>query len=228
MTGYSAADEWSGGAWIESSAGSAVVFAGTKGRGYTWYGFQTPDGVPAAPAWPVGAPCVYEVGDVMCTRPDGETPCASEDMAPCRDAAVEPESRGWWASEFDAVLIFYDPADLEAVAEGRAEPWTPQPYAVLDVDDVLLGPPLPEDAAVFLGRGRQRHTRLGAVAFDREHGVLWVLEPFGNGYAPVVHVWRIRSRGPRRPAGRSGAGHPGSGVLRSPGGRVSGRVSPPR
>ena len=203
LAGYSAADEWSGGAWIDGAAGAAVVFAGTKGSGYTWYGFQTPEGVPPAPGWPEGAPCVYEVGDVMCTRPDGETPCTEEDMAPCRDAAVEIESRGWWASSFDAVLLFYDPDILAAVAGGRATPWEPQPYAVLDVDDVLLGSPLPEDAAVYLGRGDQRHTRLGAAAFDRTHGVLWILEPFGNGAAPVVHAWRVRPPGPRRPAGRS-------------------------
>ncbi len=204
LDGYSAADEWSGGAWIESGSGSAVVFAGTRGSGYTWYGFQTPADVPPAPGWPEGAPCVYTVGDVMCVRPDGETPCTEEDMAPCRDADVEEESRGWWASSFDAVLLLYDPEELAAVAEGREEPWKPQPYAVLDVDRTLLGRPLSEDAAVYLGRGNQRHTRLGAAAFDRERGILWILEPFGNGAAPVVHAWRIRRRSARRPAGRTG------------------------
>ncbi|HHQ48724.1 MAG TPA: hypothetical protein ENK19_07560, partial [Acidobacteria bacterium] len=77
LAGYSAADSWNGGAWIEAGPRSAVVFAGTKGSGYTWYGFFTPPDVPAAPLYPEGAPCVYTVGDIMCTEPDGETPCSA-------------------------------------------------------------------------------------------------------------------------------------------------------
>jgi len=197
LAGYSEADSWNGGAWVTAGARSAVVFAGTKGSGYTWYGFFTPAGMSPAPLYPEGAPCVYTVGDIMCTRPDGETPCSAEDMAPCTGADIAEESRGWWASRFDAVLLLYDPADFARVAAGSMEPWEPQPYAVVDLDENLFLPELAPDVAVYLGSGDQRHTRLGAVAFDRQRSLLYALELFADGYAPVVHVWRVQGPSPR-------------------------------
>jgi len=199
LAGYSHADSWNGAAWVTAGSRSAVLFAGTKAAGYTWYGFFTPAGVSPAPGYPEGAPCVYTVGDIMCTRPDGETPCTAEDMAPCTGASIVEESRGWWASRFDAQLLFYDPDDLAAVAAGTLEPWQPQPYAVLDVDPNLLLPDPPPDAAVYIGTGGQRHTRLGAAAYDRENNLLYVLELFAYGYEPVVHVWRIDAATPAAP-----------------------------
>ncbi len=196
LQGYSPADGWGGGAWLTADGDAAVVFVGTRASGYTWYGFFTPGGVGAPPLYPEGAPCPYMVGDLMCVQPDGETPCTEADLAPCAGAPVEEESRGWWASRFDAVLLFYDTSDLSAVAAGTMEPWEPQPYASLDVDSSLLLPDPPPDVAVYMGSGPQRQYRLGAAAFDRERGLLYVLEPFGHAYEPVVHVWRVRSGGP--------------------------------
>ncbi len=191
LTDYSHADSWNGAAWVTAGARSAVIFAGTKGAGYTWYGFFTPSGVPAAPGYPEGAPCVYTVGEIMCTRPDGETPCTTEDMAPCTGAPIDLASRGWWASRFDAELLFYDPDDLAAVAAGTMEPWQPQPYAVLDVDSDLFLPDPPADAAVYVGTGNEHRGRLGAMAYDRTSNLLYALELFADTYEPVVHVWRV-------------------------------------
>ncbi len=196
LQGYSPADGWAGGAWVTSGGDAAVIFAGTKASGYTWYGFSTPAGVAPPPLYPEGAPCPYGIGDTMCLQPDGKTPCTAEDLAPCTGAAVEEESRGWWASRFDAVMLFYDPGELAAVAAGDLEPWEPQPYARLDLDGNLLLPPATPDIAVYFGSGSQRQYRLGAAAFDREHGLLYVLEPFADGSAPVVHVWRVGSGAP--------------------------------
>lgn len=50
LDGYTHSDEWSGAAWLTSESGSAVVFAGTKGAGATWYGCS--DGV----VWPEEPP----------------------------------------------------------------------------------------------------------------------------------------------------------------------------
>ena len=61
----------------------------------------------------------------------------------CADGTVWPEEppyppecpeRGWWSSAFVGQMLFYDPKDLAAVAQGEMEPHQPQPYAVLDMD----------------------------------------------------------------------------------------------
>jgi hypothetical protein len=38
LNGYTHADEWNGGAWLTAGSKNAVIFAGNKGIGYTWYG----------------------------------------------------------------------------------------------------------------------------------------------------------------------------------------------
>ena len=42
MNGFREADEWVGGAWLTYGEDSAVILAGTKGTGHSWYGL--PDG----------------------------------------------------------------------------------------------------------------------------------------------------------------------------------------
>jgi hypothetical protein len=106
----------------------------------------------------------------------------------CPDGTVWPENppyppecpeRGWWSSEFAAQIIFYTPADLAAVATGAMGSGEPQPYAVLAIEDVLYNPDF-----VLLNH-------LGAAAYDRERGLLYVLEPLADEERPIVHVWRI-------------------------------------
>nr|MBN1229762.1 hypothetical protein [Anaerolineae bacterium] len=107
----------------------------------------------------------------------------------CSDGTVweppYPEScgedgRGWWSTGFTAQMIFYDPADLAAVALGDIEPWEPQPYAEMNLDDIL-----------FYFDHPQQNARIGAAAFDRNNGLLYLLELFGDGDKPLVHVWSI-------------------------------------
>lgn len=183
LDGYQHPDEWQGAAWLTTADGrSAVLFAGTKSTGARyWYGFthpQSPD-----------LPCVEVafVGDFpVCRFADG-APCPAEDLQGC---PVHNDMRGWWSSRFDAQFLLYDPADLAAVADGTLAPWEPQPYAVIDIDDHLfLTDGVEPD---MLGTGDQRRLRIGDAAFDRVHGLLYVLELFADGPAPVVHVWRLR------------------------------------
>jgi len=106
----------------------------------------------------------------------------------CADGTVWPEEppyppecpeRGWWSEQFTAQIVLYSPADLAAVATGAMEPGEPQPYAVLEIEDVLYNTDF-----VLLNH-------LGAAAFDRERGLLYVLEPLADEDRPLVHVWRV-------------------------------------
>jgi len=183
MAGYQHPDEWEGGAWLTTPGGkSAVIFAGTKSNGTKyWYGWINPAGPEL--------PCVAEamIPDfTVCRMADGSA-CPPEDFTEC---AGHNDYRGWWTTHFDATIIFYDPADLARVAAGEIEPWEPQPYASIDIDDLLYHNPAGVEADM-LGTGDQRRFRIGDVAFDRANGLLYVLELFADEAQPVVHVWQV-------------------------------------
>ncbi|MBN1478067.1 hypothetical protein JXA47_15025 [Candidatus Sumerlaeota bacterium] len=94
---------------------------------------------------------------------------------------VPPDGeRGWWSTGFEGQILFYDPADLAAVANGEREAHEPQPYATLEIDDRLW----------HIASEQQLH-HVGAACFDRGSGLLYVLEPHGDGDKPLVHVWRM-------------------------------------
>lgn len=188
LDGYQHPDEWEGGAWLTTtSSRSAVLFAGTKSNGTKfWYGYVNPLGPEYA--------CVdTHVSDFPTCRTTGGGICSPEETAGCcnEEAGECVSLRGWWSTHMDAEFILYNPDDLARVAAGEMEPWEPQPYAVLDIDEYLLLVP-PEWDEVNLGWGDQRRYRVGDVAFDREHGLLYVLELYADGAKPVVHVWNIR------------------------------------
>jgi len=44
---------------------------------------------------------------------------------------------------------------------------------------------------IEVGWGDQRRARLSAAAYDRENGLLYILELYANEAKPVVHVWGI-------------------------------------
>jgi hypothetical protein len=69
------------------------------------------------------------------------------------------------------------------------EPWEPQPHSFVGIDEHLFLPAGVEPD--MLGSGAQRRFRLGDVAWDSENRLLYVLELFAEGAAPVVHVWRV-------------------------------------
>jgi hypothetical protein len=109
--------------------------------------------------------------------------------------AYPHNNRGFWSSSFDAEIIFYNPSELAAVANGTMEPYEPQPYASLNLDQYLYNidkmdhDDFPED---------RNMNRLGGCTFDRENGNLYVVEyrgePFGEGWNDdnaVIHVFKI-------------------------------------
>ena len=153
MVGYSHADSWSGGAWVGSEVGSAVVFVGTHGWGETWYGFSngvvyptsgdTDEEIPEVPEWP-------------------------------------HDERGWWNDDFRATMIFYDANDLVKVSEGNLMADEVQPYAMIDINEFLLG--VHDETAMQY---------LGGVAYDAGQQRLFVMELFADEGRPVVHVFGI-------------------------------------
>ena len=90
------------------------------------------------------------------------------------------DERGWWSERFEGLILFYDPADLAEVAAGRQKPNWPQPYAMLAVDHCL-----------FAVQSVNQKNHLGALAYDRERNVLYILEPLADGEKSLVHVWKI-------------------------------------
>ena len=153
---YHEADHWWDGAWLTTGENAAVIFAGTKALGNEWYGYA--NGV------------VWEHG------------CAENNS--CPEMPEWPyDDRGFWAEDYQAQIIFYDPTQLVAVANGELESWQPQPYATLDLTEYLFAPKL--DFANY------KRDFIGAVAFDREHGLLYIIERLADEYKSVIHVWRV-------------------------------------
>lgn len=183
LEGYQHPDDWSGGAWITTPSGkAAVLFAGAKGTGARyWYGFVNPKGA--------HLPCIYApVVDeyTACRLADGSA-CPRTEQTEC---AGHDDARGWWSNSFEARFILYDTDDLARVAAGRMKPWEPQPYASVSIDRHFYLTPSP-DVDQLVGKGVQRQHRTGGVAFDRARGLLYVLELFADGAAPVVHAWKV-------------------------------------
>lgn len=149
-------DHWLGAAWLSAGENAAVIFAGTKALHRCWYGFA--NGV----EW-----------DYDCVETNS-----------CPEVPEWPyDDRGFWAEEYIAQIIFFDPADLAAVVSGTLETWEPQPYATLDVTEYMFNPAIsPAD---------YKRDILGAAAFDRTNGFLYIVERLADGYKSVIHVWKV-------------------------------------
>jgi len=93
--------------------------------------------------------------------------------------AAPNDQRGWWSTEFVGQIVFYNPDDLAAVAAGKVKPHEPQPYAKLDIDKYL-----------FADKTRKQ-SLVGASAFDRTNGLLYVFEPLADEDKSIVHVWKV-------------------------------------
>ncbi len=79
-------------------------------------------------------------------------------------------------------MLFYDPDDLADVAEGRKQPYEPQPYATLDCSQYAFKP-----------FGWCKDAGFSSAAYDREHQLLYVTEPHVDGDKAVIHVFKIKS-----------------------------------
>ena len=101
MEDYHADDSWWGGAWLTSGRRAAVILVGTKALGESWYGFA--NGV----VW--------------------EYDCAEQNPPSCPEVPEWPyENRGYWGEDYQPQILFYNPADFVAVANGQVQSWEPQ------------------------------------------------------------------------------------------------------
>jgi hypothetical protein len=102
------------------------------------------------------------------------------------------DDRGFWSTSYAGQILFYDPADLAAVAAGRKKAFEPQPYATMEIDKHL-----------FAVKSRRQREHVGAACFDRRRGFLYVLEPRADeNDKPLVHAWHVKPR--QEPAPKQG------------------------
>ncbi len=122
VDGYSEADTWTGGAWMDTGDAGVVAFCGNHGFGdSTWYGFA--NGV------------VYPIDEVG--------PFPEEPPYPYNE-------RGWWNDDIRPALMLYDPYDLGQVAMGNREPESVQPFDIIDISDYMFNP-LQDTTMRYLG-----------------------------------------------------------------------------
>ena len=113
-----------------------------------------------------------------------EYDCAEQTPPTCPDLPEWPDdNRGYWAEGYQAQIIFFNPNDLAKVAQGDIETFDPQPYASLDINPYMLDPEL--DHAEY------KRDIIGAAAFDRANGLLYIIERLADEYKSVIHVWRV-------------------------------------
>jgi hypothetical protein len=94
------------------------------------------------------------------------------------------DSKGWHAEPYYAALLFYDPLLLAASVQGTIAAHEIQPYAVLNLEDYMFQ------------QGCRRQT-LGGVGYDRQHGLVYIMEKevaVETG-KPIVHVFRLAEQG---------------------------------
>ena len=109
------------------------------------------------------------------TKGKGDCWYGNED-GPCLNC----QNRGWWSDGFSSQILFYDVQDLAEVATGIRQPWEPQPYATLEIDEYLF----------HITSNQQKH-HVGAACFDAHQGFLYVFEPYADGEKPIIHVWQV-------------------------------------
>ncbi|MEW6222869.1 MAG: hypothetical protein AB1476_06165 [Candidatus Hadarchaeota archaeon] len=161
MNNYQNSDEWTGGAWLTADNRSAVILIGTKGTGTKNSWYGYSNGL----VWPDEEP--------FPAVPD-----------------YPHDERGYWTESFEAQILFYNPYDFVSVASGSKQPYEPQPYASISIDNFLfnidkINHP---DFADSLNK-----YRLGACCYDRSNQLLYIFEYRGDSETdrPLCHVFKI-------------------------------------
>lgn len=114
-----------------------------------------------------------------------EYDCADHTPPTCPEVPDWPyDNRGYWADDYQPQIIFFNPWDLVAVANKEMETWHPQPYASMDLASAFYDPQTNIE--------EYKQDIAGAMAFDRVHGLLYVIERLADEHKSVIHVWRIQ------------------------------------
>jgi hypothetical protein len=93
---------------------------------------------------------------------------------------IQCGTKGYQSSDgYAPGLLFFDPAELAQVAAGAMDVWSPQPYEMMSVNNVLFNPNV--DSCDM--------NMVEALCYDRGNNLLYGLE--GDGSRTSVHVWKI-------------------------------------
>ena len=110
--------------------------------------------------------------------------CAEDPEIDCPAVPEFPfDNRGYWAEDYQPAILFFNPEDLARVAVGEAETYDPQPYALMDLTSYWFDPQIRLE--------RYKRDLVGAAAFDRENGLLYIVERLADADKSVIHVFRI-------------------------------------
>ncbi|MEA3438767.1 MAG: hypothetical protein U9R58_00625 [Chloroflexota bacterium] len=165
MVTYSEPDEWSGGAWLTASETTVGDKSAVVLVGTKAVG-RSWYGFSNGVEYPISGDTAEEYPEVP--------PWPHDD-------------RGWWSEDISAQIIFFNPIDFGAVVHGEMETWQPQPYASLTLDGYLFDPGFNYE--------RQKRYLLGAAAFDRENGLLYIIERMADDdERSLIHIFRLESK----------------------------------
>lgn len=182
-TYYSAGDKWNGGAWVERNGKRAILLAGHHG---------TYNGTPLCPQTAHGGGCAAPA--------DGAPYCYGDGGTDCPWGIAVTNNHGYHCGPYVPRLVFIDPDDLAAVAQGTLQHDGISAYTVYDPS----GDSPWTDVEGF--------GDLGGVGYDAVNGYLYVMQdnvyqPNGQNTAawPVILVYQVSGTGtPALPAAPRG------------------------
>lgn len=165
LEGWIQKDFWMGSSWISNNNKSALAICGSKAYGEYFYGFKD------------GSLNTFHIGNIPVTHSNALG------------------GKGSRARSFQAIILFYDPQILANSAKSQLgvyqqgdpnyiEPDKIQPYAYLNIDNILLRENSGDENA---------EDRVTGMTFDKERSLLYINEHWASEIYDVVHVFRIVS-----------------------------------
>ena len=113
--------------------------------------------------------------------------CTEDPNISCPEIPAYPnDNRGFWAEGYQPVILFFDPVDLGKVAKAEMAPYEPQPYALMDLTEYWFDPHTNVET--------YKRDLVGAAAFDRARGLLYIVERLGDANKSVIHVFQIEQK----------------------------------
>jgi hypothetical protein len=110
--------------------------------------------------------------------------CTENPDSKCPEIPDYPyDNRGFWAEDYFPAVLFFDPDDLAKVLGGEMAAYEPQPYALLDLSEFWFDPEIKLET--------YKRDLVGAAAFDRDRGLLFIIERLGDESKSIVHVFQI-------------------------------------
>lgn len=110
--------------------------------------------------------------------------CMEDPEIDCPEIPDYPyDNRGFWAEGYQPAILFFDPKDLGRVARGEMAPHEPQPYALLDLTEYWFDPETHVES--------YKRDLVGAAAFDRENGILYIVERLGDESKSLIHIFQL-------------------------------------